>query len=241
MLKLSFKDIITSRNQILLSIVFWTVLTPALLQVSTAIYYVAITFGVYILLIIPFLMDSRNATEILFVSLPVRKEKIILARYLSSIALAVFLFSWATIIGFIIDKYVPQINVEFIEAISTGGVFIIFCIAVIIIAVIIPVIIRFDLYITFFTGIFITAIFLISSIFILSSLVNINYGTIISENTDTIFPVYIFTSRELLLYIGKLFGAINYYICIPLMVTALCLLIFGSYRISLKIYRKKEF
>ena len=241
MLRLSLKDLIVSRNQILISLAFWTILTPALLRSSVGIYYIAIVFGAFILFMIPLGMDSRDNTEVLYISLPIRKKTIIFARYISSIILTVIIFGWSTLTGFLIDRYSPNINTGFIEMISTGGVFLLFCLALFIIAIMIPVFIKFGFYISIFTGIFVSVLVLAGFATAFSGLISLNYGQLLPEKTADASLIAILTGKDLIYLMGRLLGDFRYYLTIPLITALMCLLIFISFKISTGIYSKKEF
>jgi ABC-type transport system involved in multi-copper enzyme maturation permease subunit len=241
MMKLSLKDLIVSRNQILISIAFWTILTPALLRSSIGIYYIAIVYGAIILFMIPLGMDNRDNTEALYLSLPIKRSEIIFSRYISSILLVVLIFAWSTLIGFLIDRYAPNIDAGFVEMISTGGVFLLFCLAVLIITIIMPVFIKFGFYSSIFAGIFISVVVLTIFILVFSSVISNNYGPLILENSTSSSMISILTRKDLIYLLGKLLGDFRYYLTIPLLIAILCLFVFISFKISTRIYSKKEF
>ncbi len=241
MLKLALKDLIVSRNQILISMAFWTILTPALLRYSIGIYYIAIAYGAIILFLIPLGMDNRDNAEIMYLSLPIRRNTIVFSRYFSSMLLAVIIFSWATLIGFLIDRFSPSISAGFVEMISTGGVFLIFCLAVLIMTIIIPVFIKFGFFTSIYAGIFISVIVLTTFILFFSNLLMINYGPLFVESSSGSLLISTLIRKDLIYLLGRLLGDFKYYLTIPLTVAVVCLFVFISYKISSRIYSKKEF
>ena len=98
MLKLSIKDIRIYWFTFLVNFVFWTIMAPASIQNPDI--YLMLPIGLALLIImIPLGNDMRDGRDILFASLPIRRPRIVMARYLSSFFLTVLAFVWIILLG----------------------------------------------------------------------------------------------------------------------------------------------
>jgi hypothetical protein len=74
-----------------------------------------------------------------------------------------------------------------------------------------------------------------------SNLISIKYGPFIADSSSVPSMITILARKDLIYLLGRLLGDYKYYLTIPLTIAVVCLFIFVSYKISSRVYSKKEF
>jgi len=142
MIKLSVKDIRIYWFTFLINFVFWTVMAPAAIQNSDIYLMLPIGFGLLITMI-PLGNDMRDGRDILYASLPIKRNRIVMARYLSSFFLAAAAFMWIILLGLVIERYLPGLGGELLDRLSIESMAVLALITTLIISIYLPLVYRF--------------------------------------------------------------------------------------------------
>ncbi len=240
MFTLSLKDLKIEKIPLLLNTAFWAILSPTLLPISMGLFFLIITFGSLITGIIPLSTEIRNQTEILYVSLPIKRRTIVLSKYISSLVFALATFTFSVLWAAILDKYLPGLNINLSGSIFSIGLLPFLLIAVIIISIVIPIVIRFGFITSIIMSIFIIIMvtfgFILGTAYlVLPDRSLVNPGTI-----GTLLPQF-FKIENLIQLIEQIMS--HYGNTIPILITiaAIIPIIFLSIKISVKLFYRKEF
>ena len=241
MFRLSLKDLRINKIAFLLNLAFWTILGPAWLSLNTDLYLMLpVFFGLFVVMI-PMSTELRDNIDILYNSLPIKKRTIIISRYISSIVMIILIYAWIILLGLLMDKYLPLMQVGLAEKISAGTVLPVVLLVVLIISIYIPIVLRFGF------SVFITAGIIISIGALSGFIAGISY--IISTNsTVTGYQgsggmtgiIEMISNNDLIYYLGRSIEGYGTWISVAVMVCAIVAAVFISINISLSIYRKKE-
>ena len=241
MFRLSLKDIKINKIAFLINLAFWTILGPAWLSLNADLYLMLpVFFGLFVVMI-PMSTELRDNIDILYNSLPISKRTIIISRYISSLSMIILIYAWIILIGFLLDKYVPLVQVGLVEKISAGAILMVILPVVLIVSIYIPVVLRFGftVFITagviIFMGVFLGFIAGISYIISASSSVTGYQGP-----GGLVGIIGMVRNNELVYYLGKAIEGYGTWIPILIILFAIVLTIFISINISISIYRRKE-
>ena len=242
MFRLSLKDIKINKIAFLINLAFWTILGPAWLSLNTDLYLMLpVFFGLFVVMI-PMSTELRDNIDILYNSLPIRKRTIIISRYISSLAMILLIYAWIILIGFLMDKFLPLIQVGLTEKISVGAILFVILPVVLIVSIYIPIVLRFG-----FT-VFITAGVIISMGVFSGFIAGISY-IISASSTVTGYKgpgglagiIGMIRNNDLVYYLGKAVEGYGTWIPIVLILFVIVLAVFVSINISISIYKRKEF
>ena len=241
MLRLSLKDLKINKIAFLINLVFWTILGPAWLSLNTDLYLMLpVFFGLFVVMI-PMSTELRDNIDILYNSLPIRKRTIIISRYISSLAMILLIYAWIILIGFLMDKYLPIIQVGLPEKISAGAILLVILPVVLIVSIYIPIVLRFG-----FTA-FITAGIIIFMGVFSGFMAGLSYIISASSNmTGYQGPggiagiIGIIKSNNLIYYLSRAIEEYGTWIPIVIILFVIVLAVFVSINISTSIYRRKE-
>ncbi|MFC2144966.1 ABC-2 transporter permease [Actinomycetota bacterium] len=241
MFRLILKDLRINKIAFLLNLAFWTILGPAWLSLNTDLYLMLpVFFGLFVVMI-PMSTELRDNIDILYNSLPIKKRTIIISRYISSIVMIILIYAWIILLGLLMDKYLPLLQVGLTEKISAGPILLVILLVVLIISIYVPIVLRFG-----FT-VFITAGIIISMGALSGFISGISY--IISTNsTVTGYKgsggmtgiIEMISNNDLIYYLGRSIEGYGTWIPAVIILCAIVLIVLVSINISLSIYRKKE-
>ena len=241
MFRLSLKDLKINKIAFLINLAFWTILGPAWLSLNTDLYLMLpVFFGLFVVMI-PMSTELRDNIDILYNSLPIRKKTIIISRYISSLVMIILIYAWIILIGFLMDKYLPLIQVGLAEKISAGTILLVILPVVLIVSIYIPIVLRFGF------SVFITAGVIISFGVFSGFIAGISY--IISANSTVTGyqgpggiagAIEIIKNNDLIYYLRRYIEGYGTWIPILIILFAIGLAVFVSINISLSIYRRKE-
>ena len=241
MFRLSLKDIRINKIAFLINLAFWTILGPAWLSLNTDLYFMLpVFFGLFVVMI-PMSTELRDNIDILYNSLPIRKKTIIVSRYISSLVMIILIYAWIILIGFLMDKYLPILQVGLMEKISAGTILLIILPVVLIVSIYIPIVLRFGftVFITagviIFMGVFAGFIAGISYMISTSSPVTGYQGPGGLEGI-----IGMIRNNDLIYYLGKAIEGYGTWVSVIIILFAIVLAVFVSINISISIYRKKE-
>ena len=241
MFRLSLKDLKINKIAFLINLAFWTILGPAWLSLNTDLYLMLpVFFGLFIVMI-PMSTELRDHIDILYNSLPISKRTIIISRYISSLVMIILIYAWIILIGFLMDKYLPLIQVGLAEKISAGAILLVILPVVIIVSIYIPIVLRFG-----FT-VFITAGIIISMGVFSGFIAGASY-IISASSTMTGYQgargmtgiIEMIRSNDLIYYLGKAIEGYGTWVPVVIILFAMMLAIIISINISISIYRRKE-
>jgi len=241
MFRLSIKDLKINKTAFLINFAFWTILGPAWLGLNADLYLMLpVFFGLFVVMI-PMSTELRDNIDILYNSLPIRKRTIIISRYISSLTMILLIYAWIILIGFLMDKYLPIIQVDLLEKMSAGAILLVVLPVVLIVSIYVPVVLRFG-----FTA-FITAGIIIFMGVFSGFIAGISY-IISTNNTMTGYKgpgglagtIEMIRNNDLIYYLGKAIEGYGIWIPVVLILFAMVLVVFVSINISLLIYRRKE-
>ncbi|MCJ7473028.1 MAG: ABC-2 transporter permease [Actinobacteria bacterium] len=242
MLRLSLKDLKINKTAFLINLAFWTILGPAWLSLNIDLYLMLpVFFGLFVVMI-PMSTELRDNIDILYNSLPIKKRTIIISRYVSSLAMIILIYAWIILIGFLMDKYLPIIQVGLAEKISAGAILLVILPIVLIVCIYVPIVLRFG-----FT-VFITAGVIISMGVFSGFIAGISY-IISASSTVTGYQgpgglagiIGMIRNNDLVYYLGKAIEGYGTWIPIVLILFVIVLAVFVSINISISIYKRKEF
>ncbi len=238
MLKLSIKDIRIYWFAFLVNFVFWTTIAPASIQNSDIYLMLPIGFGLLINMI-PLGNDMRDGKDILCASLPIKRRKIVIARYLSSFILAAVAFTWIIIFGLIIENY-PGLGGELLERLSLESIALLVLIITLIICIYLPFVYRFGFGAVISGGVAVTGL-VVGGFWMVSKYLISSNSELLGIQVSAVDPVFdAFKSNNLFNYLGKI---LNYYgksISLGLMLMMIIAAIAISVSISIRIFSRKE-
>ena len=241
MFRLSLKDLKINKIAFLINLAFWAILGPAWLSLNTDLYLMLpMFFGLFVVMI-PMSTELRDNIDILYNSLPISRKTIVISRYISSFVMMTLIYAWIILIGFLLDRYLPVIQVELMEKISAGAILLLILPLVLIISIYIPIVLRFG-----FT-VFITAGIIIFIGVFSGFITGISY-IISASSTMTGYQgpggmagiIEIIKSNDLVYYLGKAIEGYGTLIPVVIILFAMILAVFVSINISTSIYRRKE-
>lgn len=241
MLKLSIKDIRIYWLTFLINFVFWTIMAPAAIQSPDIYMMLPIGFGLLII-IIPLGNDVRDGRDILYASLPIKRSKIVLARYLSSFFLAAAAFAWLIIIGLSIERYMPAFGGGKISgSLSFESIIILFLLITLIICIYLPLVLKFGFSAIISGGIAVTAIIMASFWWGSSYLISRNTQVFDMNSGEDINAINSLLSSNLFHNLTKIMEYYGRGISITIIILVMLIVIIISILISLKIFKEKEF
>jgi hypothetical protein len=241
MFKLSLKDLKINKIAFLTNLAFWAILGPAWLSLNTDLYLMLpMFFGLFVVMI-PMSTELRDNIDILYNSLPISRRTIVISRYISSFVMMTLIYAWIILIGFLLDRYLPVIQVELMEKISAGAILLLILPLVLIISIYIPIVLRFG-----FT-VFITAGIIIFIGVFSGFISGISY-IISASSTMTGYQgpgsmagiIEIIKSNDMVYYLGKSIEGYGTWTPVVIILFAMILAVFVSINISTSIYRRKE-
>ena len=241
MFRLSLKDLKINKTAFLINLVFWTILGPAWLSLNTDLYLMLpVFFGLFVVMI-PMSTELRDNIDILYNSLPIKKRTIIISRYISSLVMIILIYAWIILIGFLMDKYLPLIQVGLAEKISAGAILTVILPVVLIVSIYIPVVLRFGFTVLItagviiFIGVFSGFMVGISYIISASSVVTGYQGP------DGLAGIIVMIrNNDLVYYLGKALEGYGTWVPVVIILSVMMLVIIISINISISIYRRKE-
>ena len=241
MFRLSLKDLKINKIAFLINLAFWTILGPAWLSLNTDLYLMLPMFFSLFVVMIPMGTELRDNIDILYNSLPISRRTIVISRYISSFVMMTLIYAWIILIGFLLDRYFPVIQVELMEKISARAILLLILPLVLIISIYIPIVLRFGftVFITagiiIFIGVFSGFITGISYIISASSAMTGYQGP-----GGMAEIIEIIKSNDLVYYLGKAIEGYGTLIPVVIILFAMILTVFVSINISTSIYRRKE-
>lgn len=241
MFRLSLKDFRINKQIILLNLIFWTIFLPVWLEMSIDIYLLLFIFIPIIVIMLSINTETKNNTDVLYISLPIRRQAIVFARYISAIIYIIGIFAYVIVYALILDKFVLQFQSAFIDKISTSSLLTILFLAVIIIALLLPVIYKFGSLVGITIGIFISVIVVSGFIFGVEKIILINKHVFVELNSNNISLFIILKDKNLLYLLGQLINKFSSFLYIFILVFLMVIVIFISIKISVNIFNKKEF
>lgn len=243
MLRLSLKDFKVGKFFLLINIGFWTIMSPALLVMSVDLYFLLITLGALIMSMIPMSAESRDNTEILYISLPINRRIIVFSRYMSSFISIFVTFAWSVLWALILDKYLPVLNIGILHRISLSGLLPFIFFAVFVISILIPIIIRFGFMFSITISIFVTAIVAFGFTSGIAYLISLNKDlfSLTNQGENGMLLLSIVKSKSLIYFLGQIMNRYGNTISIITIAAAMALVVFISIKISVKLFYRKEF
>jgi ABC-type transport system involved in multi-copper enzyme maturation permease subunit len=239
MLKLSIKDIRIYWLTFFINFVFWTIMAPAAIQSPDIYMMLPIGFGLLII-IIPLGNDVRDGRDILYASLPIKRSKIVLARYLSSFFMAVAAFAWLIVLGLLIERYLPAFGGNISGILSLESLIILFLMITLIICIYLPFVIRFGFAAVISGGIAITAIIMAGFWWGSTYLISRNAGVLGIETGGNDNLLNSISGLDILHNLTKIIGYYGRGISIAIIILVMIIAIIISILISLEIFKKKE-
>jgi ABC-type transport system involved in multi-copper enzyme maturation permease subunit len=239
MLKLSIKDIRIYWLTFLINFVFWTVMAPAAIQSPDVYMMLPIGFGLLII-IIPLGNDVRDGRDILYASLPIKRSKIVMARYLSSFVLAAAAFAWLIILGLLIERYMPVFGGNISGILSFESLIMLFLLITLIICIYLPFVLRFGFIAVISGGLAITATIMAGFWWGSSYLISRNAGALGIEAGRYDNLLNSLSGLDLLQNLTKIMGYYGRGVSITVIILVMIIAIIISILISLKIFKEKE-
>jgi hypothetical protein len=239
MLRLSIKDIKIYWFTFIVNFVFWTIMAPAALQDPDIYLMLPIGFGLLIIMI-PLGNDIRDGRDILYASLPIRRYKIVAARYLSSVFLTVAAFLWLTLLGLVLERYFPDLSGDLSGVISVESILIIVSIINLIICIYLPIIFRFGFGAVISGGIAITGIIIAGFLGASSLIISYNPQVPGIDALQGRSIMDIMASGSIFQYLGQIIRYHGRGLIITLMVLAIAATLAVSISVSISIFRRKE-
>ena len=239
MLKLSIKDIRIYWFTFLINFVFWTIIAPASIQNYDIYLLLPIGFGLLITMI-PLGNDMKEGKDILYASLPLKRNKIVIARYISSFVLISVAFAWIIIFGLVIENYLPGLGGELLERLSLESIALLVFIITLIISIYLPFVFKFGFSAVITGGLAVTGLVMVGFWMVSKYLISSN-SELLGIPVSAVDPVFdAFKSNNLFNYLGKI---LNYYgksISLGLILMMIIAAIAISVIISIRIFNRKE-
>ena len=190
---------------------------------------------------IPMSTELRDNIDILYNSLPVSKRTIIISRYISSLVMIILIYAWIILIGFLMDKYLPLIQVGLVEKISAGAILTVILPLVLIVSIYIPVVLRFG-FTVFITAGVIIFIGVFSGFMAGLSYIISASGTVTGyQGPDGLAGIIVMIrNNDLVYYLGKAIERYGTWVPVAIILSVMMLAIIISINISISIYRRKE-
>jgi len=239
MLRLSIKDIRIYWFTYFINFAFWTIMAPAAIQSPDIYMMLPIGFGLLIIMI-PLGNDVRDGRDVLFASLPIKRNKIVAAKYLSSIFLITASFLWLLLLGLALEKLLPGLAGGLTGALSVESVLIIFFITILIVCIYLPIVFKFGFGAVISGGIAIIGIvmsgFLAAVLFIISLNPQVSdAGSIQAKNLLDVID-----SGSLFSHLGSIIRYHGRTLIMTLILLAMAAVLAVSIYISVSIFRRKE-
>ena len=239
MLRLSIKDIKIYWFTFIVNFVFWTIMAPAALQDPDIYLMLPIGFGLLIIMI-PLGNDIRDGRDILYASLPIRRYKIVAARYLSAVFLTVTAFIWLILLGLVLERYFPDLSGDLSGALSVESILIIVLIINLIICIYLPIIFRFGFSAVISGGIAITGIIIAGFLGASSLIISYNPQVPGVDALQGRSIMDIIASGSIFQYLSQIIRYHGRGLIITLMILAISATLAISIAISINIFRRKE-
>ena len=241
MFRLSLKDLKINKTAFLINLVFWTILGPAWLSLNTDLYLMLpVFFGLFVVMI-PMSIELRDNIDILYNSLPIKKRTIIISRYISSLVMIILIYAWIILIGFLMDKYLPLIQVGLAEKISAGAILTVILPVVLIVSIYIPVVLRFGFTVLITAGVIIFIGVFSGFMAGLSYIISASSTVTGYQGPDGLAGIIaMIRNNDLVYYLGKAIERYGTWTPVVIILSVMMLVIIISINISISIYRRKE-
>lgn len=239
MLRLSIKDLRIYWVTFAVNFVFWTLIAPASLQNPDIYLMMPIGFAILINMI-PLGNDIRDGKDLLYASLPVKRQKIVLARYLSSFILTILAFIWLLLLGLVFERYLPGLKGSISGQLSADSIIIMFLLITLIICIYLPLVYKFGFGAVITGGIAVTAAVIAGFWAVASFLISSNSGMLGLEGQQSINVFNIMINNNLFRFLSQIinnFGRAVSLIVIFLIIAAAIVI---SISISIRIFSRKE-
>jgi hypothetical protein len=198
-----------------------------------------IGFGLLIIMI-PLGNDIRDGRDILYVSLPIRRYKIVIARYLSSAFLTVVAFVWLILLGLVLERYMPDLSGDLSGVLSLESILIIAMIINLIICIYLPIIIKFGFGAVISGGIAVTGIVIAGFLGASSLIMSYNSQVPGIKAVQGRSIIDIMASGSIFHYLSQIIRYHGRGLIITLMILAIAATFAISIAISVSIFRRKE-
>ena len=241
MFRLSLKDLKINKIAFLANIAFWTILGPAWLSLNTDLYLILpVFFGLFVVMI-PMSTELRDNIDILYNSLPISRKSIVISRYISSFIMIFIIYAWIIIIGFLMDKYLPVLQVGLMEKVSAGAIMLVILPLVLIISIYIPIVLRFGFTVFLTAGIIIFISVFSGFIAAVSYIISANSNVTGYQGSRGLTGIFeMIRNNDLIYYIGRTIEGYGTWIPLVIILSIMIIAVFISINISKTIYRRRE-
>lgn len=182
MFRLVLKDLQVGKLLLLVFMVFWSTTTLGMFQASIDFFFLVVIFGTIIADMVPMGTESRDNTETLYISLPIKRNIIIISRYISSAIIITVSLEWGVALGFIMNKYLPGQGPGLVKIISPGGLALFVFMAILAISILIPIFIKSGFIFSMTLGSTVSILVTFGLVFIASYLVSLNTSLLAAVN-----------------------------------------------------------
>ena len=236
MLKLIKKDLIFSRNSLLINFLMLLVFGGVMFKISMLdIWLMIIILYIAIIVISPITMEDKLKTDSLMASMPLKRSTIVNSRYLFAILAITLVTIFMLSYGYVLDRFITANYIDYSNVFTFSRVFSMIFFSVVLVSLLIPVVYRFGQ-----SGMMIglagslllsTVLFMITALGIGSTILNRVLGGFF-ESVEGGGLSSFFTTMSA--NIGPLFAVL-------VLIGIMAVLVFASMRVSLFVYKRKEF
>ena len=240
MLKLIKKDLIFGRNSLLINFIMLLAFGGVMFKISMLDMWLMISMlYIVVLVITPITLEDKLKTDSLMASMPLKRSTIINSRYLYAVIIIIILTIFMLSYGYVLDRFINANYINYSNAFTFSRVFSIIFFSVILVSFLVPLVYRFGA-----SGLMIglgatmlltTVLFMITAL----GLKNTTLNTILKRVLGGFFErienggisnFFAAVSAN----IGSLFGVLT-------LTAIMAVLVYISMRVSLFVYKRKEF